>query len=201
MRFMTTATNAPASEGVSIVEQSLAAQAALLPQALGVFAVCLPIYVWAGSFARDAQWMSASFAVFAINWGAFYFALQQLRRPDFGSLTRRTGIHVLCGLLWSVAVWQMAAVANQAGPARDTLLLLSVGAAVICLFFTTPSLPSLLIVGPTAMAGPLIALLSRSQSAGQAQVAWGAFALASMLSLVLNQNLRRQFALSAERAK
>jgi len=198
---MTTDTNAAAPEGVSIVEQSLIAQAALLPQALGVFAVCLPIYVWAGSFARDAQWMSASFAVFAINWGAFYFALQQLRRPDFGSLTRRTGLHVLCGLLWSVAVWQMAAFANQAGPARDTLLLLSAGAAVICLFFTTPSLPSLLIVGPTAMAGPLIALLSRPQSSGLALTAWGAFALASMLSLVLNQNLRRQFALSAEREK
>ena len=35
-------------EGASVTEQSLAAQAALLPQALGVFAVCLPIYVWAG---------------------------------------------------------------------------------------------------------------------------------------------------------
>ena len=43
---MTAAPDAAVSqEGVSIVEQSLAAQAALLPQALGVFAVCLPIYV------------------------------------------------------------------------------------------------------------------------------------------------------------
>ena len=76
---------------------------------------------------------------------------------------------------------------------------MSVGAAVICLFFTTPSLPSLLIVGPTAMAGPLAALLSRQESSGLAQIAWGAFALASMLSLILNRNLRAQFALSAER--
>ncbi|HTX51191.1 MAG TPA: response regulator, partial [Caulobacteraceae bacterium] len=105
---MTTAPDAGVSQdGVSIVEQSLAAQAALLPQALGVFAVCLPIYVWAGSYAVNAHWMSASFAIFAINWGAFYFAIQHLRRPDFGAPGRRTRVHVMCGLLWSAAVWQM----------------------------------------------------------------------------------------------
>jgi len=190
---------AVSQDGVSIVEQSLAAQAALLPQALGVFAVCLPIYVWAGSYARDAQWMSASFAIFAINWGAFYFAVQHLRRPAFADPGLRSRVHVMGGLLWSVAVWQMAAFADHAGPARDTLLLTAVGASVICLFFTTPSLPSLLIVGPTAMAGPLTALLSHPDSKGLAMTAWGAFALASMLSLVLNQNLRRQFALAGER--
>ena len=67
---MSTALAFPTREGASVADQSLAAQAALLPQALAVFAVCLPIYVWAGSFARDAAWMSASFAIFAINWGA-----------------------------------------------------------------------------------------------------------------------------------
>ena len=187
-------------EGASVTEQSLAAQAALLPQALGVFAVCLPIYVWAGSFAHDAAWMSASFAIFAINWGAFYFAVQQLQRPEVqNDVRRRARIHVLCGLLWSVAVWQMAAFANHAGPARETLLVLTVGAAVICLFFTTPYLPCLMLVGPAAMAGPLAAMLARPQSSSLAQMSWAAFALASMLSLILNQNLRRQYALAAER--
>jgi hypothetical protein len=141
MRFMSTVP-ADASEpyGASVAEQSLTAQAALMPQALGVFAVCLPIYVWAGSFARDAAWMSATFAVFAIAWGAFYFSLQQLRAAKPRTTAWRTRVHVLCGLLWSGAVWQMAAFADHAGPARETLLLMTVGAAVICLFFTTPSL-------------------------------------------------------------
>ncbi|MEJ0065553.1 MAG: HAMP domain-containing sensor histidine kinase [Caulobacteraceae bacterium] len=186
------------SLGVSVSEQSLAPRL-LLPQALGVFAVCLPIYVWAGSFARDAAWMSASFAIFAINWGAFYFAVQELQRPQMQDVGRRARIHVLCGLLWSVAVWQMAAFADHAGPARDTLLVLAVGAAVICLFFTTPYLPCLMLVGPAAMAGPLTAMLARPESSSLAQMAWAAFALASMLSLILNQNLRRQYALAAER--
>ena len=93
----------------------------------------------------------------------------------------------------------MAAFADHAGPARDTLLVLTVGAAVICLFFTTPYLPCLMLVGPAAMAGPLAGLLARPQTSSLAQMAWAAFALASMLSLILNQNLRRQFALAAER--
>lgn len=178
---MTQATPAPAREGASVVEQSLAAQAGLLPQALGVFGVCLPIYVWAGSYAVGSAWMSASFAIFAINWGAYYFVVQQLRRPELSDLGARSRVHVMGGLLWSVAVWQMAAFADHAGPARETLLMMTVGAAVICLFFTTPHLPSLLIVGPAAMAGPLIFLFSRRETTGVAQVAWGAFALASML--------------------
>jgi signal transduction histidine kinase len=142
--------------------------------------------------------MSATFAIFAINWGAYYFVVQQLRRPEFTDLAARSRVHVMGGLLWSVAVWQMAAFANNAGATRETLLLMAVGAAVICLFFTTPHLPSLLIVGPAAMAGPLIFLFSRRETSAAAEVAWGAFALASMLSLVLNQNLRKQFQLAAE---
>ena len=106
---------------------------------------------------------------------------------------------MLCGLLWSAAVFQMAAFADHAGPARETLLLMAVGAAVVCLFFTTPSLPSLITVGPAAIAGPLIFLFLRPQTTAIAQAAWGAFALASMLSLILNASLRRQFALFAER--
>jgi signal transduction histidine kinase/ActR/RegA family two-component response regulator len=198
---MSTATSVLGLEGESIAEQSLAAQEALLPQALGFFGVCLPIYVWAGSFAQNSQWMSATFAIFALNWGAFYMALQWLHRPKALTTAQRMRVHVLCGLLWSVAIWQMAAFANGAGPARDTLLLMTVAAAVACLFFTSPSLPSLLIVGPAAMAGPMAALFSRPESTGLARIAWGAFALASMLSLILNQNLRRQFALGAERGR
>ena len=157
-----------------------------------MFAVCLPIYVWAGSFARDAAWMSASFAIFAVNWGVFYVAVQQLQRPEIqNDVGRRARIHILCGLLWSVAVWQMAAFADQAGPARETLLVLAVGAAVICLFFTTPYLPCLMLVGPAAMAGPLTATCWRGRKArAWRRCSWAAFALASMLSLILNQNLQ-----------
>ena len=42
---------APDRGGLSATQQALEAQAALLPYALGVFAISLPAYVWAGSHA------------------------------------------------------------------------------------------------------------------------------------------------------
>src|SRR5262249_9507224 len=63
---------------------------------------------------------------------------------------------------------------------------------------TAPSLPSLLTVGPIAMVGPLAALLLRPQTSAIAQIAWGAFALAAMLCLILNGALRRTYQLAAE---
>src|SRR5512143_3523093 len=192
---------APAADGADLNSQSLQAQAALLPQALGVFAVSLPLFVWAGSYADNAVYMAACFAVFAINWGAFYIVVNWLRRPEAENVGRRLRVHVLSGLLWSCAVAQIAAFGAGAGHAAPAILMMSVAAAVICLFFSVPSLPSLLIVGPAAMAGPLLALFLRPQTRADGELAWGAFALAFMLALLMNRNLRRQFALAAERER
>ncbi|MHB8530112.1 MAG: sensor histidine kinase, partial [Caulobacteraceae bacterium] len=183
----------------AITGLSLRAQLDLLPQALGLFAVSLPIYVWAGSFAPHAVFMAGSFAIFAINWGAFYLIVNWLKQDEARDPGRRLRVHVLGGLLWAAAVAQIAAFGDGAGPARQPILMLAAGAAVICLFFLAPSLPALLIVGPAAMAGPLFALWRTPQSRDVGALAWGAFALAFLLTLILNGNLRRQFALTAER--
>jgi hypothetical protein len=81
--------------------KALDAQAALLPYALGVFAVSLPMFVWVGSFAVNRVWMTATFALFAINWGAFYAAVNWFRdeasqnlkppRPGASALRRALG--------------------------------------------------------------------------------------------------------------
>ena len=185
--------------GVSTALQSLDAQRALLPYALIMFGVSLPIYVWAASYAENAVWMSTTFAVFAINWGAFYAAVAWLRTDAARDTARRQRVHLLGGLLWAGAVAQIAVFANGAGPAREALLLLSVAAAVVCLFFTAPSLVGLLIVGPVAAAVPLTLLFLSPASHSAGVAAWGAVALAFALSLTLNRILRRQFAMAAER--
>ncbi|HZL01355.1 MAG TPA: response regulator, partial [Caulobacteraceae bacterium] len=120
----------------SVAGLALEAQTALLPQALGAFALSLPIFVWIGSQARDSAFMAASFAVFAINWGALYAVVGWLGRPEAADPRRRLRVHLLSGLLWAGAVAQIAAMANNAGPAREALLMASVAAAVMCLFFT-----------------------------------------------------------------
>ncbi len=194
-----TSLSTPGAQPKSPVALSLDAQSALLPQALGLFGISLPIFVWAGSFAHNALFMALSFAVFAINWGAFYVVVNWTRREAAGDVAVRLRVHIASGLLWAVAVAQIAAFAAGAGTAREPIMMTAVAAGVICIFFTAPSLPSLLIVGPAAMAGPLLALMSRPDSRGEGAMAWGAFALAFALCLILNQNLRRQFAMTAER--
>lgn len=189
--------NDPAVSGAD-ARLALDAQAALLPYALAVFAASLPIYVWAGSFAANAGWLSVSFAVFAINWGVFYRVVGWLRTRQAEDLNRRSRVHVLSGLLWAAAVGQMAAFADGSGPARETLLLLSAGAAVVCIFFAAPHLISLLLTAPAAALAPLVLLFSRPESHQAGTMAWSAIALALVLSLIMNRMLRRQHALALD---
>lgn len=185
--------------GRSVGEQALQAQTALLPYALLMFGIGLQAYVWAGSHAPNAAWMTGSFVIFAIAWGAFYGVVDWLKQPAARDFRRRARVQILGGLLWAGAIAQIAAFADGAGPLRETLLLTALAAAMVCVVFTAPWLPSLLIVAPAALAGPLLALFSRAESREQAQLGWGAVALALALALLVNRILRRQFGLAAER--
>ncbi len=185
-------------DGASVTTQSLQAQVSLLPQALGMFAICLPIFVWAGSFAQNSVYMAASSTIFAINWGAFYAVVNWLKRPESADEARRLRVHIMGGLLWAGAAAQIAVFADGAGAAREPILMAALAAGVVCTFFTATSLPCLLIVGPAALAGPLVVLFSHAETRPLAVLAWGASALTFMLCLILNRNLRRQFALAAE---
>ena len=184
--------------------QALDAQAALLPYGLTLFAVCLPIAIWACSYARDGEWIAASMAIWAINWGAFYAAVDWIKRgsPQAQDADRRTRVQILGGLLWAAAVAQIALLGDQAGLAREAILMLAVGGAAICVFFSAPLLPALLIVGPAAAAVPL-ALLNpldpSSRLIGRLRPrGWSPWSLA-LLAWCLNRLLRSQVSLAAER--
>jgi signal transduction histidine kinase/CheY-like chemotaxis protein len=181
--------------------QSLEAQAALLRYALILFGVGLPIFAWAASFAADRFWILASFVIFAINWAAFYGVLDWTRRrPDqVAQVGLRTRVHILGGLLWAGAAAQMSALAAGAGAVSEPMLLLALGAAAICVFFSAPCLPALLIVGPAACAAPLVLLFLDPSERSMARIALAAAALGFALSLIFNRLLRRQFALADER--
>ena len=185
----------------SATSQSLDAQAALLRYALILFGVGLPIFAWAASFAPDRLWILGSFVIFAINWSAFYAVVDWTRRrpQQLADAGLRTRVHVMGGLLWAGAVAQMSAFGAGAGPASEPILLLTLGAAAICVFFSAPSLPALLIVGPAACAGPLIALFLNPSESPMARIALAATALGFALSLIFNRLLRRMFAFADER--
>ena len=191
----------PAENALAAVvgELGMKAQAALLPFALLAFGVSLPIFVWVGGHAANAQWMSAAFAAFAIGWGAFYGVVNWLKTPAATDLRSRARVQIMAGLIWAVAIAGLAAFANFAGPVRETLLLLILGAAMVCVVFTATWLPSLLIVAPVAVAGPLVVLFLHPADLPVARLALGAAALGLALALAVNRILRRQYALAAER--
>jgi len=180
---------------------ALDAQSSLLPYALVFFVFSLPVFVWTASVAQNAVWMATLFLQFAVNWAAMYAVAGWMkRRPDLTvDLAARTRLHVFGGLLWAAAVAQLAAFALGAGVAREPLLLMAVGAAAVCCFFTCASLPCLLIVGPLAAAPPLAALYMSPAERMTGQAAWGAVALSMALSLIMNRILRRQFVMTVER--
>ncbi|MDB5453656.1 MAG: hybrid sensor histidine kinase/receiver protein [Caulobacteraceae bacterium] len=177
---------------------SLEAQAALLPYALGFFAIGLPIFVWVATYASNAPWALTTLAAFAINWGAFYALVSAVRRDEAlaEDVARRTRMTIMAGLLWSATIAQISVFALSAGPAREPLLMLATGLAVVCMVFTAPCLPVLLVVGSTAAAAPLAALLIFADTREAGGLAWGAIALAAALALVLNRMMVRQFGLT-----
>jgi signal transduction histidine kinase/ActR/RegA family two-component response regulator len=186
---------------LSVTAQALRTQAGLIHYAVGAFGATLPIFVWAGSHAPNAAWMAASFGLFGIAWAAFYFIYRWLKTPAAQNLARRGRVHVLGGLIWAGAVAQIAVMADGAGPARDTLLLLSLGAGMICVMFTAPWLPSLLIVGPAAVAGPLVAFFIQPTDPMLTRIALASTAMGFAVALLVNRILRSQYELLSERGE
>ncbi len=180
---------------------ALDAQASLLPYALAAFAVGAPLVGLASEAAPETVWLGVCLVQAAMNWAVFYAAVSWLkgdpaRRYD---LRRRTVVHIAGGLVWALALAELCAVADLAGPAREALLLLALCGAVTCFFFTAPHLLSLLIVGPLA-AGPALWLLhAHPNDEGIASLALGGAALAFALALVVNRLLRRSFDMAVER--
>jgi signal transduction histidine kinase len=189
-----------AQRAANLRGRALDAQNALLPYALGFFAFGLFMFAWASSFAANAPMMTLSLLIFAINWGAFYALANAVRSEAVQSnLPRRTRLHLLGGLLWVVAINQISVFALGAGPARETLLLLSAGAAAASCFFLAPLLPSLLLLGPLAAAGPIIGLFLLPETRHMGILAAGALAAAMALALVVNRIIERQYTLGYER--
>ena len=192
--------HAPTAASRGVEMRALDAQAELLPYALGFFGVALPAFVWAGAYALDAAWMSAIFVQFSLNWAGFYAVINLLgRRADLRqSANARLVLHIGAGLLWSLAVGEIAVFGMGAGPVRDVILSMDVAAAVACCFFSAPSLKALLIVGPMAAVGPLAVLATFPGERSLSNAASGALALAMALCLIVNRILGRQFAMAAE---
>lgn len=185
----------------AVASMGLEAQTQLLPYALGFFALCLPVFVTIAFYVGNPMWLVACLGVYAFNWAVFYAIIdwRKRNRPGIDSVRLHTGIHLAAGLLWSLAILQTTAFAVNAGPFRETLLLLCAGAAFGVIFFSSPSLPMLLTVGPAAVIGPAIALRMDPATTQSSLIVLGGAALVMAFGLVLNRHLRSHFALALDR--
>jgi signal transduction histidine kinase len=183
--------------------QALDAQVRLLPYALILFALCLPLLLCAAASAPNRAWLGLSLGLYAVNWTAFYAVIDWLKKAPEGGrdLSLRAKIQFGGSALWAAAIAQTSWVGTGAGPVSELILVLCAGAAAGVIFFSAPSLPALLAVGPVAAAGPVIGLLSRPQTHHMGLLALSGEALALALGLVLNRHLRGHFALAAEHGR
>lgn len=186
---------------LSVGEQALQAQAGLMPYALGAFGVSLPAYLWAGTLAPNAGWMSVSFAIFTIGWGGFYAVATWVKRTPAAERRRCAQLQLLGGMIWAASIAQVALFAEGAGPFREALLLTALAAALVCTIFAAPWSLSLMTVAPAALAGPLIGLLAQTKGEAAARFAWGGALLALALGVVVNRTFARHFVIAAERER
>src|SRR5690606_97281 len=184
-----------------VARRGLDAQIQLLPYALGFFGICLPVFVAVASYAPNALWLSACLGVYGFNWAVFYAVLDwhKRRKLEVSNVRLRTAVHIAAGLLWAVSILQTSYFALGAGPLAEVLLVLSAGGAIGVIFFSAPSLPSLLIVGPVAAIGPILGLRANPETAATGTIVLSGVALAMALALILNRHLREHFALALER--
>ena len=190
-----------APEAVRPEVLALDAQAALLRYALLAFAIGMPLLGWTAGRASNAPLLGVSMTQFALNWALFYVVFGWMRRDPARryDVPARTRLHVVGGLLWAAAFAQLAVIGEGAGPAREALLMLSLGGALVSFFFTAPHRLSLLIVGPVAAAPSLILLTLDPATRELGVLAQGVAAAAFAMAFVLNHLLRQHFEMAAER--
>ncbi len=181
--------------------RALKAQAELLPYGLGFFAVALPVFVWASTYADDAVWMPLIFAQFSLNWAGFYFAVNRYgpRSATPAGPRLASMLHLAGSVAWALAVAEIAVFAAFAGRAGTVIMSMDIAVAVACLFFTSPWLLGLLVTFPLVATAPVLVLVLLVGDAPAATGAAGAIAFAMTLCMIMNRILRRQFAMAQER--
>lgn len=185
----------------AITRQALDAQVRMLPYALGFFGICLPVFVTVATYAQNAAWLAVCLGVYAFNWALFYGVYDWLKRSPAAAenVVLRSRIQMAGGLLWAFGIIQTTYFCQGAGAFAEPLLVLCAGAAAGVMFFSSPTLSGLLVIGPTAAAGPILALKGNPATEYVGTLVLCGLALAMALCLILNRHLREHFTLNLER--
>jgi two-component system, sensor histidine kinase len=183
-----------------LLDYGLRAQARMFPYTLGFFGVGLPLFIWAASTSVSPWLMAAYIVLLSGIWPAFMVlrnrseALAAAPRTEANVKARllRQGVG---GGLWALCLTAISLTSGGTGPGADVLMMICAGAAISIIFFCTPVLLHLLIVGPAALLGPLLVLYSTRSDSHSAELMTGGLILAFAMALVLNRHMREHYML------
>lgn len=192
----------PLSVDAIVLDYGLMAQSRLSPYVMGYFGIGLPIFLWAASHSLSPWWLALYLPLFVVAWTVFMVLKGQCERlqdrhdgdraANIKSRLHRQGI---AGAVWTAVLLTISLTAGQWGVTPEILLMICAGAAVGIIFFSSPVLIYLLILGPLAVAGPILALNGLGQSPELSQLMTGGLALGLAMGFVLNRHMREHYLL------
>ena len=197
-------TNAPssypaASADTVLLDFGLRAQGRMLPWVFGFFGLGLPVFMWTARLAQSPAWLAFYLFLFTVDWTAFMVLKarvdKRLTDPSDRAIRLRQRLQGAAGGLWAITLGIISLCASQAGPAAEPLVMVCAGAAVGVIFFSSPVLLTLLILGPLAAIGPILASQALHANADFSHLMTGGMALALAMGFVLNRHMREHYRL------
>jgi signal transduction histidine kinase len=193
-----------ASSDTVLLDYGLKAQARMLPYTMGFFGVGLPIFLWSAHLSVSSWMLAFYLLMFSICWPIFMILRSQSeKRVALGldGVQGRLWRQGVGGGLWTAVllIICLTAVFMRSGPITDAradvLLMICAGAAVGIVFFTAPVMIHLLIMGPLAVAGPMLAMNYMHEGAGTSNLVIGGLTLTLAMGFVLNRQMREHYLL------
>jgi len=190
---------ATASPDAILLDYGLRAQGRMLPWVFGFFGIGLPVFVWTARLVHSPAWLAFYLFLFTVDWTLFMVLKSQVDKrltdPSMAGLRRRLLWQGVGGGLWAVTITIVSLSACLAGPAAEPLVMVCAGAAVGVIFFSSPVLLSLLILGSLACVGPIVASQVLQPNADLSRFMTGGMALAMAMGFVLNRHMRDHYRL------
>ncbi len=198
---MTSAPSSPPalSADTVLLDYGLRAQGRMLPWVFGFFGLGLPVFMWTAKLGQPAGWLAFYLALLTVDWTLFMVLKAQVDKrvtdPSEAGIRRRLWLQGLGGGLWALTTAIVSLCASQAGLPAEPLVMVCAGAAVGIIFFSSPVLLSLLILGPLAAIGPILASQALHPNADFSHLMTGGMALAMAMGFVLNRHMRDHYRL------
>ena len=188
------------SADAAVLDLGLKAQARMLPYALGFFGIGLPLFLWTGWLSLSMWLLAFHMLLFIGGWTAFMVLRAQVEKraaeePTEANVQSRLWRQSVGGGLWALILFVISVTAAASGMHAEIFLMICAGAAAGIILFSSPVLLNLLVLGPIAAAGPIIAFHTLDRTNVLGNFMTGGLALALAIGVVLNRHMREHYLL------